>query len=494
MTGGGAADNIGYHFDDALREVPADPVEMARAVAALQVELRATNGDDRARARLLGRLGPFLRILGRLDDAATVLMEAVDLCATRSDERDLAANRLRLAHVYQWQRRFDLSDPLFMAALAQCESEPAARPLLPFAWQHLGKDRFDQGRFAEAAAHFARALALRRREGDANLIASSAHALAVAEARLREGGCGPSDALNLLVARLLSAEPLVVRSVYVEGSQADGTALPTSDLDLLIVLEAGIDKGARDAIGGIITAVARQTDCEIDAEIASVASLMGGVAPMLKLASRLVWGAPVLDDLPIVPLDTWTRDRMHTSYWRIGTLFPGRARRINLPLDYPDPADEFFGYCRRTVRSAAGEEVPSTRDLVRHVGWMATALVAFHARRYVVRKRDCHRVYGESIGDHWSTLIADIYRRCRGEWGYVIPEDAADRAALRTICARTLSFEAHFLAAYRDFLVRELLGGDATARASIIDVFERLPLPDAEVAALLEAAPIREVP
>ena len=133
---------------------------------------------------------------------------------------------------------------------------------------------------------------------------------------------------------------------------------------------------------------------------------------------------------------------------------------MRLPLGYPDPRGEFYGYDCRAVRLPDGGEARSTRNLIRTTGWAATALVAHRAGRYVARKRDCHAIYRETIGDEWGDLLADIYTQCRAEWNYLIPDDAADRRRLRAICERTLAFENHFLAIYRRYLLAELRGAD----------------------------------
>jgi predicted nucleotidyltransferase len=483
-----AEHNTSYHFDQNLRDVPDDPEGMARAVEALRAASRAEVKDSGARARLLGQLGPYLRMLGHLDEAAAVLAGAVQLCDTGGDVRRGVANRLRLANVYQWQRRFDLSDPLFAEALRRCETADAARALLSFAWQHLGKSLFDQGRYAEAAAHFARALGARRADGNPELIASSSLALGTAERRLREAGRKPDDALHLFLARLLATSIGQLRSVYLEGSQVDGSALRTSDTDVTIVVADDSPREERDAVAAIARAVAAECSTELDAEITDEATLARGVPPMLKEASRLLWGEPVAERLPPMSIDAWTRDRMHSSYWRVANLF-GWGGRLVLPLDYPDPRDELYGYCRRALRLTDGNEVPSTRDLVRHVGWIATSLIAHWASRHVARKRDCHRLYRDLIGDEWSDLVVAIYDRCRGAWSYLVPDSPGERAELRAICARTLAFERHFLAVYHDYVLRELRSQDGAAWEMAADILRRVPFPDAEVSQPLSEAP-----
>jgi tetratricopeptide (TPR) repeat protein len=179
--------DLTYHFAANLREVPDDPEQFALAVRALDRRL-ATECDDRARLRLLGRCGGYLRILGALDEAEGRLQEAVALSRRLSDERALLTNRIRLAHVYQWQRRFADADALFHQVIATCAGRPDLAALLAFAQQHYGKSLFDRGRYAAAADAFAHALALRRPTGDTDLIASSQLALATTRSRLAEGG------------------------------------------------------------------------------------------------------------------------------------------------------------------------------------------------------------------------------------------------------------------------------------------------------------------
>lgn len=176
---------VSYGFDENLREVPNYPAGMARAAAACEARLAAESGPG-ARLRTLGILGGYLRMLGRLQEAEARLGQATALARELGDERARLTNEIRLAHVWQWQRRFAEADALFASIVARCEAAPDLGGLLAFALQHAGKSQFDQARYAEASACFARALDLRRGSGDAALIASSQ--LALDAARRRSSG------------------------------------------------------------------------------------------------------------------------------------------------------------------------------------------------------------------------------------------------------------------------------------------------------------------
>lgn len=293
--------------------------------------------------------------------------------------------------------------------------------------------------------------------------------------------------LRATVSAFEAAFPGRVRGYYVDGSHADGTGLPTSDLDLNIVFRDGFHGEAeRAAAETLRDACARASELEYDAELMDEASLIAGASPTFKLGARLVYGEELRDAVPLVPLAEWTRDRMHTSCWRTIHLF-GRPVPITLPLEYPDATAAYYGYDRRKTRLPGGGEAPGTRDLIRSTGWAATALVAWQAGQYVARKRDCHVTYRALIGDEWSDLLEDIYVLCRGQWQCLIPDAPAERARLRALCARTLGFERHFMDVYRRFLLAELRGGGDGARMAL-DVLERLPWRDDEIAAAQAAA------
>jgi len=280
-----------------------------------------------------------------------------------------------------------------------------------------------------------------------------------------------------------TAFPGRVRVCYVDGSYADGSGVATSDVDVTLVFkEAFRDDEERQRARALCEYCVLLSGVELDAEVTDEAGLRRGVPPSFKLAATLVYGEDRRDNLPLVSIEQWTRDRMHSSYWRVAHLF-GRPLPVRYPVDYPDPNAEFYGYDRRTVRLSGGSEAPSTRDLIRLVGWAATALIARKARRYVARKRDCHVLYRELIGGEHADLLDDIYTQCRGRWQYLIPDNPVERRALRDICARTLAFENAFLLEYRTFLLGELRGADAEGRRMALEVLERAPLADEEVTA-----------
>lgn len=173
-----------YHFDDNLHEVPNDPAEIAAEIARLKDEAVSTT-DDLERAKLLGMLGAYQRIMNQLDAAAETLNQAVEL--SKGHAKFSLVNRLRLAHVHQWQKDYASSNQEFDKLVVEVESDEHVAMYRDFVYQHAGKNRFDQQDYAGALAYFEKALAIRQEKQDNSLIDSTQHAIQITKARLQHG-------------------------------------------------------------------------------------------------------------------------------------------------------------------------------------------------------------------------------------------------------------------------------------------------------------------
>jgi len=286
------------------------------------------------------------------------------------------------------------------------------------------------------------------------------------------------DALQGLIRIFEMRFPGRIRAYYAEGSYADRTAITTSDIDLVLIFKDRFvdeaERGMARRLGGYCASLSA---IEFDLEIVDEQQARRNAFPTLKLASVLLYGTDIRDQLALPSISAWTRDRMYAAYWLIVKVF-NRPPLVRYPLGYPQPDAAFFGYDQRMLRLPDGAQVRCTRDLVRVTGWAATALIALQTGTYVVRKRDCHLRYQQLIGDQWSDLLRVIYTRCKHEWGYRIPAAPADQRALRDMCVRTLEFENHFLCVFKDFVLSELCGDNLQARQDATWLLGQIPYHD----------------
>lgn len=152
--------DLNYHFDENLHEVADNPSDMDLYVHERKSALNTVQ-NPLERVRILGEIGTYLRILRHLDEARDYLLKAIDVIERHSlDVRLKVSAQIRLAHVYQWQCRFEQSNPLFEELLDLARTSDMEH-LNDFIWQHAGKNYFDQMKFSKARECFEKALILR---------------------------------------------------------------------------------------------------------------------------------------------------------------------------------------------------------------------------------------------------------------------------------------------------------------------------------------------
>lgn len=158
------------------RDMPGDPAELSARLEAVNRELPQLNGPERLAH--LGEAGTLARGLRDYATAETYFRAAIALATVLKDERQLAANTVRLGVVlhHDGSGREAEAEACFADILSRADAGAAAYH--DFALQHLGKLQVEQGRLSEARGCFRRALALRELKGDPELIASTQRALA----------------------------------------------------------------------------------------------------------------------------------------------------------------------------------------------------------------------------------------------------------------------------------------------------------------------------
>ena len=166
------------YFDENLRDIPKDPEGLREYTNELKRSLSDTDSPLQ-RVRLLGELGVHRRTLGDLQEAESILKEALQII----QENKLGIKweiqqKIRLAHVLQWLRDFKRSDALFSEIIGVCRTHNDAAVYLDFALQHAGKNFFDQHKLDEALILFEETMSLRlKRKAPQDQIESTAIAI-----------------------------------------------------------------------------------------------------------------------------------------------------------------------------------------------------------------------------------------------------------------------------------------------------------------------------
>jgi tetratricopeptide (TPR) repeat protein len=178
----GAPSALAWRLDSRLREVPVDPAAFAAAVDARVDEITAARSQPARLLAMLAEAAPLLRIAGRLEEARRTASAAIALAELLEDPHTAYLGRIHLAQVMHWEKRYELSTPLFDQLVGEARCAPALADQLDTVLDAAGKNLLDQGHGAEAARCFRESLRLRRAKGDGELMEASAEALRVASA------------------------------------------------------------------------------------------------------------------------------------------------------------------------------------------------------------------------------------------------------------------------------------------------------------------------
>lgn len=267
-----------------------------------------------------------------------------------------------------------------------------------------------------------------------------------------------------IVGRYESAFPNRVRGYYLLGSWADGDAGPLSDIDMCVLFRGAFAEGEEERAAEVAHSCAHLSPLRLD--LGAAGELRFPTTRVsLKTDGLLVYGEDSRDSIPWPPLDAYTRQAMEIGFYFL-TRILRRVEAISLPLAYPDPEGEFYGYDQKRVT----EWYPPTidrglKELITSVCRMATALVALQGGRFVGSKGGSVRAYRQCVDDQWVDYLETLYQKGKHCWGYLIPERMDDRHLLRDLCRRTLAFENHYLRLYCDYLLTQLDHADANVRS-----------------------------
>ena len=275
------------------------------------------------------------------------------------------------------------------------------------------------------------------------------------------------------------AFPGRIGGYYLQGSYASGDASPDSDIDATVLFkgdfasEAEMQKASQlDPILELL--VGRQLDIlpASEASLKSGAPIDAAAVMQLKYGAKLIYGEDARAALPPPNWAAYVRCCMQSAF-RAVSWHHHHRRPLRLPVTYPDPSGEFYGY--NQFRHVVGEPAaPSTERLIYSVVRIADARVAAKTRVATFSKRSSVRAYVAEVGDDWSGFVAEVLDLCHDQWHSRVPSGAADRSRLRTLYSKVLGFENHFLALYHEALTEDLDSADAFIRQGAVEALKLL--------------------
>jgi hypothetical protein len=258
-----------------------------------------------------------------------------------------------------------------------------------------------------------------------------------------------------------------VRALYVLGSHAEGTAVPLSDLDLLVVLDAPLAPAAQVAAEALRAELAAECPVRLDLLWRGADELAGLHAVLqqsLRSGSRLAYGDDVAATLPPVDHAAFCRAAWDGALHFCLNILRGVVW-AGTPLACPEPGDEFCGYARKRIDDwYPAAQTQGTKELVAAASRLATALIATLAGQRAGGKTEAFRLYAAAVGGPWAGWLSAVFEQCKLRWHYAVPTAAAEREALRALCGRMADFENDALGVYGEFRAQQA-AGDAGGRA-----------------------------
>ena len=273
------------------------------------------------------------------------------------------------------------------------------------------------------------------------------------------------DILRGAIGVLETTFPERIRAYYLHGSFFDTTAIPTSDIDLFLVPYGKFNAEELTKLQRIMYFSALFSPFMVEMLALDEASLLQNGHFRVKSASKLLWGADIRENMPEQTLEQYLSTYASFPFIYSATMLRN-MESIILPLTYPQPEGEFYGYDQQLL-PPKNEQYHNIKKLVTGVCWTATVLIAWHVGKTVSGKRASVEMYREYVHDEWTELIEELYQMGNRQWHYLVPLEQDKRRHLRNLCSQVVALENHYLNHYQTYLQTELQQGGARKLAAM---------------------------
>ena len=281
--------------------------------------------------------------------------------------------------------------------------------------------------------------------------------------------------------------PTRIRAYYLIGSHATGNAVCTSDLDVVIVFKGKLLTGEEALAHRVGDSCQHINSIELDLMFYSEERILRRrmYGRGFALTRRLVFGEEFDEAIPLPSIEKYLWFMMNSAYEAL-VWIRCSPQTLVCPVDYPNPKTPFFGYAK-PVRMFNGATRDGAKQLVHNVCVACSAIIGFAVARQATSGSESVRVYKKQIGDRWSDFLETIYKVCRIQWNYIIPEDENGQRQFHDFCQQALGFERHFLKVYRNYLLKVLRSGDLSQKLDVVRRFGEIIYPDGKAVEALQA-------
>lgn len=231
-----------------------------------------------------------------------------------------------------------------------------------------------------------------------------------------------------------------INAIYLFGSYREGTAIPTSDIDIAVVTDAGDPTSLRDSWQARLDTAGIDN---VDIVVMQSEELLRSGHYRIEHGSRLLFGEDIRPELPPTTVERYLRYYAAAPLSYIGPVLRRTDNPVN-PLGYPDREGEFFGYDRELLPPNLTRH-HNIKSMVSCACWIATMVVGIRTGRMMRSPAEGVRAHQDAVNDDWTSLITDIYHNGRQRWHYLVPAEPEDRALLRGLCERLLYLERYYL-------------------------------------------------
>ncbi|NKB65654.1 MAG: hypothetical protein GKR89_01215 [Candidatus Latescibacteria bacterium] len=254
-----------------------------------------------------------------------------------------------------------------------------------------------------------------------------------------------------------------IKAYYVIGSYADGSQVPLSDIDLVVLFGKPLTQAQLDGAWELAGDCGRGSPIRLDIGLELEQRLEVGAQVGLMLGSRCVFGEDSRSQWALPSMAAYRRYVTWGPYRFLGQVVR-QQEVLQVPLDYPDAQAPFYGYTAKRIERWYPEAVEQgTKELITGVSRTARALLALEAGQYVGSKDASVKLYHQHIGGPWADYLETLYQKGKLTWQYLVPEELAEQQQLDEICHQTLAFENYYFQRYRHYL-QELVQGEGQDR------------------------------